>query len=163
MVTSNSVLIIRLDRDNVAEVVVLKLLGGEVKNMKAEENTSEKSEKEQKQKLICIANTHLLFNPKRGDLKLAQIRLLLNSIDSIFAKHGEIPILLSGDLNLTPDSDIFKFLKSGTLDLYSINYKLASGQLNDFFLSDDWRPIESRIMSLLSKGAKQVPIFLVTF
>lgn len=23
--------------------------------------------------LVCVANTHLLFNPKRGDIKLAQV------------------------------------------------------------------------------------------
>ena len=29
------------------------------------------------QKILCIANTHILFNPKRGDAKLAQLMLFL--------------------------------------------------------------------------------------
>jgi len=71
-----------MDRDNVAQVLILKLLGGDSKDLKAEESSNEKSSNASR--LICMLNTHLLFNPKRGDLKLAQIKLLFNSVDSLF-------------------------------------------------------------------------------
>ena len=30
-------------------------------------------------KHICVANTHLLYNPKRGDIKLTQLAILLGT------------------------------------------------------------------------------------
>jgi mRNA deadenylase 3'-5' endonuclease subunit Ccr4 len=35
---------------------------------------------------ICVATTHIFFSPKRGDVKLAQIQMLLASIDRIAFK-----------------------------------------------------------------------------
>lgn len=32
---------------------------------------------------LCIANTHLLFNKRRGDVKLAQLAVLLANIDRV--------------------------------------------------------------------------------
>lgn len=34
---------------------------------------------------FCIANTHLLFNKRRGDVKLAQLAVLLANIDHVSA------------------------------------------------------------------------------
>jgi len=51
-----------------------------------------------------------LFNPKRGDVKLGQIRLLLEKANALSEKWDKIPIVLAGDFNSTPDSAIYKFL-----------------------------------------------------
>lgn len=32
---------------------------------------------------FCIANTHLLFNMKRGDVKFAQLVILLATLDKV--------------------------------------------------------------------------------
>lgn len=33
--------------------------------------------------VICVANTHLLYNPRRGDIKLTQLAVLLAEISSV--------------------------------------------------------------------------------
>lgn len=38
--------------------------------------------------VFCLANTHLLFNPKAGEVKLAQVGLLLAELHKIARKPG---------------------------------------------------------------------------
>lgn len=81
---------------------------------------------------MCVATTHLLFNPKKGDTKIAQLQLLLANIDRIaFKKSSTIdnklvteyhPIILCGDFNLTNESKIYEFLINSKLE----NYKLLN-------------------------------------
>ncbi|KAL0902778.1 hypothetical protein ABMA27_000579 [Loxostege sticticalis] len=67
---------------------------------------------------IVVATTHLLYNPKRTDVRLAQLQVLLAEIDR-FAYYtnaresGHLPIILTGDLNSTPDSAVIKLLDRG--------------------------------------------------
>ncbi|KAL4717557.1 hypothetical protein ACJJTC_000706 [Scirpophaga incertulas] len=67
---------------------------------------------------VVVATTHLLYNPKRTDVRLAQIQVLLAEIDR-FAFYqngnltGHLPIILTGDLNSTPDSAVIKLLDKG--------------------------------------------------
>ncbi|KAL4713197.1 hypothetical protein ACJJTC_002943 [Scirpophaga incertulas] len=70
---------------------------------------------------IVVATTHLLFNPKRMDVRLAQIRVLLAEIDRFaFYKEGNVaghlPIILTGDFNSTPDSAVVHLLDKGHVD-----------------------------------------------
>ncbi|NP_001090474.1 angel homolog 2 L homeolog [Xenopus laevis] len=70
--------------------------------------------------VICVANTHLLYNPKRGDIKLTQLAMLLAEIARVaFTKDtGFCPIVLCGDLNSVPGSPLHSFIREGKL-----NYK----------------------------------------
>ncbi|XP_020280505.1 protein angel isoform X2 [Pseudomyrmex gracilis] len=69
---------------------------------------------------IVVATTHLLYNPKRNDVRLAQIQLLLAEIERIAFVENTItgpkylPILLSGDFNLEPYTGVYKFLTEGS-------------------------------------------------
>ncbi|XP_075991551.1 protein angel-like isoform X2 [Anticarsia gemmatalis] len=69
---------------------------------------------------IVVATTHLLYNPKRTDVRLAQMQVFLAEIDR-FAycnnglESGHLPIILTGDFNSTPDSAVVRLLDSGTL------------------------------------------------
>ena len=56
------------DRDNVAQVVLLEAIG------------------EEKNKL-CVANTHILFNDKRGLIKLSQIRRVLDLVENVLCDY----------------------------------------------------------------------------
>ena len=38
--------------------------------------------------MFCIANTHLLFNPKAGEVKLAQVSYLLAELHKMATKPG---------------------------------------------------------------------------
>ncbi|ESN98192.1 hypothetical protein HELRODRAFT_124292, partial [Helobdella robusta] len=64
---------------------------------------------------LCVANTHLLFNPKRGDVKLAQLMTLMAGIDDL-TDGEEQAVVLCGDFNSQPRSGLYDFLLSGRLD-----------------------------------------------
>ncbi|XP_070571025.1 protein angel homolog 2-like [Ptychodera flava] len=106
-----------LDRDNVGTIVLLQPRDKKVANQK-----------------ICVANTHLLFNPKRGDVKLAQLGVLFAEIDNIaFRKvtHGDVkyhPVILCGDMNSEPYSPLYKFINRGKLQYDSLTRTEVSGQ-----------------------------------
>lgn len=78
---------------------------------------------------ICIANTHLLYNPRRGDIKLTQLAMLLAEIANVtHRKDGSsCPIVMCGDFNSVPGSPLYSFIKEGKL-----NYEgLAIGKVSD--------------------------------
>uniref|UniRef100_A0A8C5ECA1 Angel homolog 2 n=1 Tax=Gouania willdenowi TaxID=441366 RepID=A0A8C5ECA1_GOUWI len=103
LVSSNPVEFFRpgdalLDRDNVGLVVLLRPLGTDWS--------------------LCVANTHLLYNPRRGDVKLAQLAVLLAEVArmSRLPDGSATPVLLCGDFNSTPWSPLYHFLTNGRLD-----------------------------------------------
>ncbi|ESO93565.1 hypothetical protein LOTGIDRAFT_118950 [Lottia gigantea] len=108
-----------LDRDNVALILELspntKLYHGSVRK-------------------IGIANTHLLYNPKRGDIKLAQLMVLLAELDKILLRNSTekkpsyFPLLLCGDFNSEPHGDLYKFLTTGFLNYEGRLARNLSGQ-----------------------------------
>ena len=106
-----------LDRDNVGLVLLLSV------------------KKATKTKL-CVATTHLLFNPRRGDVKLAQLQVLLAEIDKLASRKQAIkpwkstyhPVIFCGDLNLQPYSDLYEFILSGVLSYQGLMCRDMSGQ-----------------------------------
>ncbi|CAF3405917.1 unnamed protein product [Rotaria sp. Silwood1] len=64
--------------------------------------------------IFCVATTHLLFSPKRGDIKLAQIQYFLAEIDRLAIKdpytNSYYPIILCGDFNAQHQSPLIQFL-----------------------------------------------------
>lgn len=93
-----------LNRDNVGLVLLLQPL--------LPESLGDKSVSP-----LCVANTHVLYNPRRGDIKLAQMALLLAEVDKTakMADGNYCPIILCGDLNSVPDSPLYKFIRNGQL------------------------------------------------
>ena len=96
-----------LDRDNVAIVAVLK--------------PSQSSRNQSISSRLIVATTHLLFNPARGDIKLAQIRLLLAELDRLIkqlspAEQNLCNVILCGDMNSQPNSPFYKFITEGYLN-----------------------------------------------
>nr|CAD7453597.1 unnamed protein product [Timema tahoe] len=101
-----------LDRDNVGLVVKLCLRGG----MPAQQ--------------IVVATTHLLFNSRRHDVKLAQTQLLLTEIER-FAFQGVsqhrpkyLPVIITGDMNLEPHTGVYQLLTQGRLNYGGLSKKL---------------------------------------
>lgn len=100
-----------LDRDNVALIAKFKLIG-------------------KPSVTFLVVTTHLLYNPRREDVRLAQIQLLLAEIDrySLDEEGKRIPIILSGDFNSVPESATLNFLKSGHLNYENLSRNtLGSG------------------------------------
>ena len=97
---------------------------------------------------LVIANTHLLFNPRRGDIKLAQLMILMAEIDrhAYLGPSHEIrsrlhpyswdtvgtgrycPIIVTGDFNMEPHSEMYKFMVSGQMDYEGLLVRQISGQ-----------------------------------
>lgn len=79
---------------------------------------------------ICIANTHLLYNPRRGDIKLTQLAMLLAEISSVaHRKDGSsCPIVMCGDFNSVPGSPLYSFIKEGKLNYEGLAIGKVSGQ-----------------------------------
>ncbi|KPP68302.1 protein angel2-like [Scleropages formosus] len=102
-----------LDRDNVGLVLVLHPFGTPGS--------------------ICVANTHLLYNPRRGDIKLAQLALLLAEISRASRAPGgspdiRCPVILCGDFNSVPGSPLYNFIRESRLDYEGIPISKVSGQ-----------------------------------
>lgn len=78
--------------------------------------------------VVCIANTHILFNMQRGEVKLAQLTLLLAEMDktvreyfssdsAIFMGRFFAGHILSGDFNMDPHSPLYHFIRDGQVEL----------------------------------------------
>jgi len=102
-----------MNRDNVAILVVLQPRAEIFKT-----NTP-----------ICVGNTHLLFNTKRGDIKLAQLAHLFAEVDRLSTDcRSNLPVILCGDFNSTPFSPLYDFLIKGELKFDGISKTVISGQ-----------------------------------
>ncbi|NXX75774.1 ANGE2 protein, partial [Urocolius indicus] len=79
---------------------------------------------------ICVANTHLLYNPRRGDIKLTQLAMLLAEIANVAPqKDGTFcPIIICGDFNSVPGSPLYRFIKEGKLNYEGLAIGKVSGQ-----------------------------------
>ncbi|KAL4147748.1 hypothetical protein PRNP1_011502 [Phytophthora ramorum] len=83
---------------------------------------------------FVVANTHLLFNPNRGEIKLAQLDMLLKHLTSLRQEHDlTLPVLLSGDFNLAPHSPLYHFLSTGELNASGLSRYGLSGQNLDTY------------------------------
>lgn len=125
-----------LNRDNVALIVKLKAQSQSVAGSKT----------------LVVANTHLLFNPRRGDIKLAQLMMLFAEIDkcACLDSSGPVPIyqpvVICGDFNSVPHSELYKFVIMGYLEYEGILCREVSGQETDYrsgplkYLTQDFMP-----------------------
>lgn len=79
---------------------------------------------------FCVANTHLLYNRRRGDVKLAQLAMLIAFMDRECgpASKKECPFIICGDFNITPHSPLYCFLMEGYLSFAGIRQYTLSGQ-----------------------------------
>lgn len=65
---------------------------------------------------IIVANTHLYWDPELADVKLFQIDAFMQELELLIQTRGfpqDIPIILAGDFNSTPDSAVYELISSG--------------------------------------------------
>lgn len=97
-----------LDRDNVAIVVKLR-------------------SRSNPEAVFIVATTHLLFNPKRSDIKLAQVHVLLAELEQMsFNKNYKdryYPIILTGDFNMEPTSAPYSLITDGRINYQELPQK----------------------------------------
>ncbi|CAG5097933.1 Similar to ANGEL1: Protein angel homolog 1 (Homo sapiens) [Cotesia congregata] len=81
---------------------------------------------------VVISTTHLLYNPKRNDVRLAQTQILFAEVDRIAFIRNTVngpeyhPIIVCGDFNLQPFTGVYKFITEG-----SFNYIGKGRSLNE--------------------------------
>ncbi|CAH8359372.1 unnamed protein product [Eruca vesicaria subsp. sativa] len=112
-------------RNNVAQLCVLEM-NCEDPESKLREQSSEQTSTSPRR--LVVGNIHVLFNPKRGDIKLGQVRLLLERAYKLSQEWGNIPVAIAGDLNSTPESAIYDFVASADLDTQLHDRRQISGQ-----------------------------------
>ncbi|XP_042436734.1 carbon catabolite repressor protein 4 homolog 5-like isoform X5 [Zingiber officinale] len=120
-------------RNNVAQLCLLKVSNNH-SNHPVDKNTSSGTECKfatpVSSRTLVVGNIHVLFNPNRGDIKLGQMRVLLERANALSKKYGNAPVVISGDLNSTPKSAICQFLSSTeVLDILQYDRKKMSGQV----------------------------------
>ncbi|XP_055856534.1 protein angel [Episyrphus balteatus] len=75
--------------------------------------------KARKEANFVVSTTHLLFNPRRQDVRLAQIMVLLAELDRhSIVKPGKLdrmPCIVTGDFNLQANSAPFQLITTGKL------------------------------------------------
>lgn len=82
-----------LDRDNVALLVVLQEReGGKGGKERKGGGEEEEGTGRGRGRTLIVANTHLLFNPRRGDVKLAQLQMLLGRMERLQQRYPEAGI-----------------------------------------------------------------------
>jgi len=96
-----------LNRHNVGLIVKLRAKEG---------NPNNKQQLNCKRQL-CVATTHLLFNPKAGDVKLAQVTILLAELHRMCqTPDGTLcAAILCGDFNCLPNSPLQLFITNSEL------------------------------------------------
>ena len=88
----------RLKKDNVAQCAVLEFIN-------STRTTAGLHSR------ICVVNTHFYSNKDYPDIKLWQAWQLLNQVED-YALSRNLPVLLCGDLNSTPDSAVYDLLST---------------------------------------------------
>ncbi|KAI5076453.1 hypothetical protein GOP47_0008518 [Adiantum capillus-veneris] len=111
-------------RHNVAQLCVLRITCDEPKRGKG------KRPKGMEDNLVVVCNIHVLFNPNRGDIKLGQVRHLLEKAYSLSQAWGGIPVVVAGDFNTVPQSPLYQYLCNGMLNLTNYDRRAISGQVD---------------------------------
>jgi CCR4-NOT transcription complex subunit 6 len=95
----------RLSKDNVAQLVVLEFIHQPVRSRQMDINQ------------VCIANTHLYSNKDFPDVKLWQAWQLLQELESFIMSRGtNLPLIICGDFNSTPDTAVYHLMSSQTVN-----------------------------------------------
>jgi len=101
-------------RDNIALIGIFKIINRE--NM-----------------IILFATSQLIFNVKRGDIKLGQVYQIVNALEELRKKYedelkNKVYIIFSSDLNCVPKRGVYKLLTTGQLNCNQMNKIYVSGQ-----------------------------------
>jgi len=95
----------RVSKDNVAQLVVLELAQPPLTRARGDQITQ-----------VCIANTHLYSNKDFPDVKLWQSWQLLQELETFVLSRGtQLPLMICGDFNSSPDSAVYDLLARQTV------------------------------------------------
>ncbi|KAJ8751680.1 hypothetical protein K2173_025842 [Erythroxylum novogranatense] len=123
-------------RDNVAQICVLELINQfhtsdtSASPSRTSDTPASPSSSACPNKVV-ICNIHVLYNPKRGEIKLGQVRSLFERAHAVSKIWNSAPVVLCGDFNCTPKSPLYNFILEQKLDVYGLKRDKISGQASD--------------------------------
>jgi CCR4-NOT transcription complex subunit 6 len=85
-------------------------------------------------KRFVVINTHLFWNPEFEYVKYGQMSKILSFIEQ---HYKSLPVILCGDLNSLPSSNVLMFIYSIAPDTANANFKGDSGK-NKRFIDQFW-------------------------
>ena len=133
-----------LNRDNIALLAKFRPMQPRCVNTKYRQQNFSARKHTSDDKFYCdsfvVATTHLLFNPKREDVRLAQTALLFTDLDRFAYKTKDdlqysppqtreeffYPCIVTGDFNMNPDSPIYKFISNRQIGYDKLISRLRS-------------------------------------
>ncbi|XP_039481797.1 protein angel [Drosophila santomea] len=111
---------------------------------------------QERQKEFVVATTHLLYNPKRSDVRCAQVGRILEQLHSF---STDTPIVLTGDFNSQPDSSPIELLigKNGDAESEAspepLHFQIIdSGEGTASTYQNDWVIVDYILRSLGSRS-----------
>ncbi|CAN1828173.1 Carbon catabolite repressor protein 4 homolog 6 [Linum perenne] len=110
-------------RDNVAQICVLELI-----SLRTNSDASPLPASAAGSNKVVVCNIHVLYNPRRGEIKIGQVRNLLDRAHAVSKLWNDAPVVLCGDFNCTPKSPLYNFISEQKLDLSEVDRDKVSGQ-----------------------------------
>ncbi|PKA49048.1 Carbon catabolite repressor protein 4 like 6 [Apostasia shenzhenica] len=77
---------------------------------------------------VVVCNIHVLYNPKRGEIKIGQVRVLLERAYAVSKTWNDAPVVICGDFNSIPMSPLYKFITEQKLNISGLSRHQISGQ-----------------------------------
>lgn len=106
--------------DNVGQIVVLKVNAKHCPDSRKDEENgiSDRSKSPNSEKVLIVVNTHIVYSPKNGHVKLWQIIKLLDQIRQVkeLYKDWTQSIVFSGDFNAVAHSGLWALIVDGKID-----------------------------------------------
>ncbi|KAL9233899.1 hypothetical protein vseg_008834 [Gypsophila vaccaria] len=109
-------------RDNVAQICVLESLNQNHNGAQLSSSSTGGPNR------VVVCNIHVLYNPRRGEMKLGQVRMLLEKAHAVSKTWDDAPIVLCGDFNCTPKSALYNFIAEQKIDISQVDRDNVSGQ-----------------------------------
>ncbi|XP_012570701.1 carbon catabolite repressor protein 4 homolog 6 isoform X2 [Cicer arietinum] len=140
-------------RDNVAQICVLEFIN---RNGSLPPSLTDSRK-------VVVCNIHVLYNPNRGEIKLGQVRVLLDKAQAVSQLWNHAPVIICGDFNCTPKSPLYNFIAEQKLDLSGIDRNKVSGQASAVLRSPWIHGSKSRysngsVQATSAEGDKEVTI-----
>ncbi|CAL1375116.1 unnamed protein product [Linum trigynum] len=110
-------------RDNVAQICVLESISQSSNSIASTLSASSAGSNK-----VVVCNIHVLYNPRRGEIKIGQVRKLLEKAHAVSKLWNDAPVVLCGDFNCTPKSPLYNFISQQKLDLSEVDRDKVSGQ-----------------------------------
>ncbi|GMR62346.1 hypothetical protein PMAYCL1PPCAC_32541, partial [Pristionchus mayeri] len=105
---------------------------------------------------MILAHTQLLYDPRRGDTKIAQIAYLLSRVHQL--RRDDEPVFCLGDFNIEPASKIFDYITKGVLNATKFSIQNGSGQIpEDSNLEPEYLyelPRETFVHTMMDRSGK---------